>query len=133
MKNLLVLTMTLLTCLSVSAQSKLYSTNEYGTSAKQVGKFENGKIYATNEYGTSAKQVGKLENGKIYSTNEYGTSAKQIGKIEGKKVYSTNEYGISAKQVGKYELPEDYLRLGTVSPPDVFEGTQAAAAFLIFY
>ena len=56
-----------------------------------------------------------------------------IGKIEGKKVYSTNEYGTSPKQVGKYELPEDYRRLGTASPPDVFEGTEAAAAFLLLY
>ena len=44
MKKLLVVAITLLSGLVINAQSKLYSTNEYGTSAKQIGKFEKDKI-----------------------------------------------------------------------------------------
>ena len=83
MKNLLILATMLLAFGYANAQSKLYSTSEYGGSARQVGKFENGKIYSTSEYGGSARQVGKIEGGKVYSTSEYGGSARQVGKFEG--------------------------------------------------
>ncbi len=70
-------------CVNFLYADNFYSTNEYGSRAKQVGKIENGKIYSTNEYGSRATQVGKIENGKIYSTNEYGSRATQVGKYDG--------------------------------------------------
>jgi hypothetical protein len=137
MKNLLILATMLLTFGFANAQSKLYSTNEYGSSSRQVGKFENGKIYSTNEYGSSARQIGKIENGKIYSTNEYGSSARQIGKIENDKIYSTNEYGSSARQVGKIEGGKVYStnEYGSsarqVGKYDGGSSSGAAAAFIL--
>ena len=46
-------------------------------------KYESGKIYSTDSYGYSAKQIGKIEEGKVYSTDSYGYSARQVGKYEG--------------------------------------------------
>ena len=69
MKNLLILATLLLTFGFASAQSKIYSTDNSGYSARQIGKFENGKIYSTDNSGYSARQIGKIEGSKIYSTD----------------------------------------------------------------
>ena len=83
MKNLLILVNTLFTLGFVSAQSKIYSTDNNGYSTRQIGKYENGGIYSTDNNGYSAKQIGKIEGGKVYSTDSNGYSAQQVGKYEG--------------------------------------------------
>ena len=66
-----------------SAQTKVYTTNEYGSNKTQFMIIEGGKVYTTNEYGSNKTQVAIYESSKIYSTNEYGSNKKQIGIIEG--------------------------------------------------
>jgi hypothetical protein len=137
MKNLLILATMLLTFSFVNAQSKIYNVR-YANGSKNdvVGYFESDKIYNVR-YANGSKNdvIGYVEGGKIYNVR-YANGSKNdvIGYVEGDKIYNVR-YANGSKNdvVGYYELPEDYLRLGTVSPPDVIEGTKAAAAFLLLY
>ena len=83
MKNLLILATIFFAFNFTNAQSKIFSTDNSGYSARQIGKYENGKIYSTDNSGYSARQVGKIEGGKIFSTDSSGYSARQVGKFEG--------------------------------------------------
>jgi len=67
------------------AQSKLYYTDNFSYSSRQIAKFQNGKIYYTHISGYSSKQIGKVECNKIFFTDNSACSARQVGEFIFKK------------------------------------------------